>query len=311
MNAWIHVLSLLLLPMLALAQPDLSRPVGETIAERGSQYYRFERFTLDSADGLRHYRVDLAVPRKPAPPAGYPVAWLLDGNAALAELREDWLGELATGDAPLLVMVGYDTELRFDVAARTYDYTPAPQGQVGPLLEDDVRHRPAGGAAVFRALLEHEIRPRVAARHALDSARQTIWGHSYGGLFVLDSLFGNPGDYRHYVAASPALWWHDGLLLDTERRYRERAGHPPASLLILRGAVERAGGPSADPRLLAARRQAQAAVPGDAAAQMARRLAKLPGLAVTYREYAGQGHGDMLPLSLHQALRLAAGLNER
>ncbi|TBV06577.1 alpha/beta hydrolase [Stutzerimonas kirkiae] len=311
MKAWVHILSLMLLPVIALAQPDLSRPVGDTLAERGSAHYRFERFALDSADGLRHYRIDLGIPRKAPPAAGYPVAWLLDGNAALAELQEEWLAELVQGDPPLLVMVGYDTALRFDVRARTYDYTPAPAGQEGLLVEDSVRNRAAGGAVAFRSLLEREVRPRVSARYALDSARQTLWGHSYGGLFVLDSLFSEPGGYRHYVAASPALWWQGGLLLDAERRYRELDERPPASLSILRGAVERSAGADIDPRLRDARRQALAAVPADAAEQMARRLERLPGLAVEYREYTGQGHGDTLPLSLRQALRLSAGLNER
>lgn len=298
-----------LLPALAFAQPDLSRPLGSTLAERGSVHYRFERFILDSADGRRHYRIDLAVPHGDAPAQGYPVAWLLDGNAALAELREDWLAELHKGRPPLLVMIGYVTEMRFDAEARTFDYTPAPAGLEGSLVEDQVRMRPAGGATGFRALLDGEIRSRVAARHRLDPDRQTLWGHSYGGLFVVDTLFGS-GGYTDYVAASPALWWQQGLILDAEPAYRERPSRPAARVMILRGAAERPGGAATDPRLRDERRKAFESVPADAAGQLARRLAALPELTVEYREYPGQGHGQMLPLSLHQALRRAAGLDD-
>lgn len=307
MRLWIRSLLLMLLPSLAQAQPDLSKPVGETLADRGSAHYRFERFSLDSADGQRHYRIDLAIPHGDAPAAGYPTAWLLDGNAALAELREDWLAELRQGEAPLLVMVGYDTDLRFDVAARTFDYTPAPAGTEGALVEDSVRQRAAGGAVAFRQLLQGELRKQVAARYPLNASRQTLWGHSYGGLFVLDTLFAS-GGFGDYIAASPALWWQGGLILNSEHAYLARAQHAAAQLLLVRGGAERPSGANADARLLAERRKALAAVPAEAASQLVTRLDELPEVAAQYREYPDAGHGALLPLSLHLALRRAAGL---
>ncbi len=168
------------LPLITLARPDLSQKVGPTLADTGSAYYRFERFELDSTDGRRHYRIHLAVPKRAAPAEGYPALYLLDGNAVNAELREDWLAEMDERGPPLLVMIGYATELRFDVDARVYDYTPAPQpGQ--PLLEDEERRRPAGGAAQFLDLIEQRIKPHVTLHHPVDPQRQGLWGHSYGG----------------------------------------------------------------------------------------------------------------------------------
>ncbi len=308
MKLWIRALLLTLLPGLLQAQPDLSKAVGETLADRGSAYYSFERLRLDSADGQRHYRIDLAIPRGAAPKAGYPALWMLDGNAALAELREDWLAELHQSQTPpLLVMVGYDTDLRFDVTARTFDYTPAPAGREGALIEDSVRQRAAGGAAAFRQLLQGELRQRVATRYPLDAAKQALWGHSYGGLFVLDTLFA-AGSFRDYIAASPALWWQGGLILDSERDYLARSQHAPAQVLLVRGGAERPSGSNVDSRLLAERRKALAAVPADAAEQLVTRLDGLPEVTAQYREYADAGHGALLPLSLHLALRRAAGL---
>lgn len=292
------LLGLGLLPESATARPDFGQKLGPTLADSGSEYYRFERFELDSADGQRRYRVHLAIPRRAAPPAGYPVLYLLDGNAALGALREEWLAELDQRDPALLVMIGYATDRRLDVDSRVYDYTPALQpGQ--PLLEDEVRRRPAGGAAPFLELIETRIKPRVAQRHAVDPRRQALWGHSYGGAFVLNTLFTQPQAFQRYIAASPSLWWKSGLLLRTEQNLPASAR---AQLLILRGSDE--AGPRAGEQP-GERRRAMAVVPADAASQMAARLASHPGLHVEYRELDGLGHGPMLEASILPALRWA------
>lgn len=288
------LLGLALLPLLALAKPDLTRNVGVTLAESGSAHYRFERFTLDSRDGRRHYRIDLAIPRRAAPPAGYPVLYMLDGNAALAALREDWLAELDRHGPPLLVMIGYDTELRFDVVSRAYDYTPV--AQPGIEIRDE-QGRVAGGSKAFRQLIEQRIKPLIESRYPVDRARQGLWGHSYGGLFVLDSLFAAPASFQHYYPASPSLWWQNGLLLELEKQLPADA---QAQVLIMRGGAEglrhrgREGAAS----------QARASVPANALPQMAERLDQLQRLQVRYQEIPDLEHGPMLPASLEQVLRL-------
>src|SRR5690606_2675941 len=55
------LLALLLAPV-ALAQPDLSRRTGTTVADTGAPGYRFESLRLASADGQRRYRVRVAIP---------------------------------------------------------------------------------------------------------------------------------------------------------------------------------------------------------------------------------------------------------
>ena len=46
----------LLLASTASARPDPDAVLGETLVERGSAFYRFEHFELDSRDSQRHYR---------------------------------------------------------------------------------------------------------------------------------------------------------------------------------------------------------------------------------------------------------------
>lgn len=289
---------LALLPALVLGKPDLSQRIGPTVADTGSAYYRFEHFDLDSADGKRHYRVHLGIPKREAPPHGYPALYMLDGNAVLAALREEWLAEADKHGLPLLVMIGYASDLRFDTDARTYDFTPSPHPGVR-LFEDDQRRRPAGGAEQFRALIESRIKPQVERLQPVDRERQGLWGHSYGGAFVLDTLFNAPRSFQRYVAVSPSLWWQSGLLLKVEKRL---PGDAEARLVILRGSEE--ARPRAASEMPSARARAMAAVPAEAAREMAERLGGYPHLRVKYRELSDLGHGPMLSASILPALRL-------
>ncbi len=98
--------------------------MDRSLLQRQDLPYRFSAVDLDSVDGQRHYRLWLGRPLQAPPAAGYPVVWMLDGNAAVGALDESTLRRLADGDAPLLVAIGYRTPLRIDRAGRTFDYTP-------------------------------------------------------------------------------------------------------------------------------------------------------------------------------------------
>lgn len=294
------LLCLALMPLLALARPELEQTLGPNLADEGSAHYRFESFELTSADGARQYRVRLAIPRREAPASGYPVLYLLDGNAALMALREGWLAEVQQGQPPLLVMMGPASDLRLDLPARVFDYTPLPPEGVAA-LDVSLGNRATGGAPAFRELLASRIKPEVAKRVRVDARRQGIWGHSLGGLFVLDTLRVEPNAFRFYIAASPSLWWQSGLLL---KRFEGFAGGL-GQLLVLQGGAERDGLRAADD---SPRAQAMAAVPAHAARELSKQLGRLPGMQAQYHEFAGLGHGPMLAASLRPALRLAAGL---
>jgi predicted alpha/beta superfamily hydrolase len=281
------VVLLSVLPFLASAD-NQEKP---TLAATGSAHYRFERLTIDSPDGQRHYRLDIGIPRNPAPAIGYPVMYLLDGNNALAELQDSWLGELDAGSPPLLVMIGYDIEDTYDGEQRTRDYTGAT-------------------SKAFLELIESTIKPQIQARYATDVTRQTLWGHSFGGLFVLSALLESPDAFQTWIAASASLWYQpitfdNGMALGkfpegTTRTVRlvrgEREGKPPIAQFD-------GGSPE--------RRKAMQAVPSDANRLLAEHLATLPGTEASYEQFNGRNHGQMFSTALHLGVRRAAGLPER
>jgi predicted alpha/beta superfamily hydrolase len=287
---WTRTLTLIVLcalPLISSASNQEIRPLAET----GSAHYRFERMTIDSPDGQRHYRLDIGVPLNASPAAGYPTMYLLDGNNALAELREDWLGELTAGTPPLLVMIGYDIDGTYDGEQRTRDYTGAT-------------------SRAFLQLIESQIKPQVQARYHVDLQRQTLWGHSFGGLFVLYALLQTPDAFQTWIAASPSLWYqpmtfNNGMALrafppGTTRTVRivkgEREGKPP---------IAQFDGGSAE------KRKEMSAVPSDAHRLLAEHLAELPGTEASDQQFNGRNHGQMFSTALHLGLRRAAGLPEQ
>ena len=307
----------------AQAQPDLSQKVGPSVADMPSDSHRFERFELPSADGLRHYRVQLAVPRSAQPAAGFPVLYLLDGNAAFAALTQAQLASMAQQEAPLVIAaIGYATDLRFDVAARTYDYLPAlpnttdaPDAPaVPPARQSGVATGPAsgrscGGADLFLDLIETRIKPAVQSRAAIDLARQSLWGHSYGGLFVLHTLIRRPSAFDTYIAADPSLWWADGFF--------QRNIQPAPTAPVTAFAAAPTTAPADGVRLLvmtgsgasAARvHNERRSAPPDAALRLVERQSRRPGVKARLREFAGVSHGQMLALSLGPAIDLASSV---
>ncbi|MDW4788956.1 catecholate siderophore esterase IroE, partial [Escherichia coli] len=72
--------------------------------------------------------------------------------------------------------------------------------------------RKSGGSNNFRQLLETRIAPKVEQGLNIDRQRRGLWGHSYGGLFVLDSWLSS-SYFRSYYSASPSLGrGYDALL---------------------------------------------------------------------------------------------------
>ena len=298
----------LLLAFPLAAQPDLSRRIGTTVADTGVPGWRFDEFRVPSADGERRYRVRLALPDRPAPPAGFASVYLLDGNAALMETDAALLGELAgSAQPPALVFVGYDNDLRIDADARAYDYTPRRPGDAAA-QRDALGGRRNGGADAFLDLLERTLVPKVESIARLDPRRRTLWGHSYGGVFVLHTLFERHGVFSGYAAADPSLWWGEGQLLNEEAAVSTWPQPAPRLWLWVGEGGEKptaSAPPGRDPASVEAMRRARASVPPDAAARMAERLAR-QGLDVRFETLAGQSHGQTLGTSLHRLLRSLA-----
>lgn len=260
-----------------------------------------QRDLLSRHTGHQH-RIFVFRPQGAAPAGGYPVLYALDGNAAFPALAmaAQRLADRAavTGVPPVLVVaIGYPAAPEETVALRSEDYTPPlPPGR--PKAEFGARQ---GGAERFLAFIEEELKPLIAAEFPVNPARQGLFGHSYGGLFTLYTLFSRPQAFSTYVAASPSLWYGDRYLRQARRALAD-GGRLPARVLITVGAREDdpADPPDDSPR---ARLMASRPMVGDAR-EMGLWLAAEARLGgpVRYEILAGENHGSVVLPSLTRAL---------
>lgn len=78
-------------------------------------------------------------------------------------------------------------------------------------------HAGLGGADAFLKFIGEEVRPLVRKQFAdVSIGKEAIFGHSFGGLFVLHALFSRKGVFNTYFAASPSIWWDSTIVREAE-----------------------------------------------------------------------------------------------
>ena len=259
---------------------------------------------IDIATGGHTHRVMLAVPPAPAPAQGWPVLYVLDGDLMFALTAQLMRNRFARGpgvpaQGAVVVGLGYAGEQVLDLDARTYDYTPPAPGPAA-----DGRGRREGGADAFLGFIDSAVRPLVERAARVDTARQTLFGHSYGGLCVLHALFTRPGAFQNYVAASPSGGGRDGFILREQERFlaARRADAAPLRLLVTQG--EREAQVPADPARAAIARERRGA---EHLRALLDGLRGAPGLDWRFMSFPGADHGGSMAPAAQQALALAIG----
>lgn len=193
----------------ALLLGDLSVVQAEPVTLDGT-----EQWTVHSAEG-REYRIMVSLPEGDVPyTGGYPVIYLLDGNAyfpafhAAKRAQNRWRGSV-------LVAIGYPSDTPLDFERRAFDLSP-PQ-------PEERNTPPQGGQDLFLDFIEKRLMPRVTERFKVDQDQRSLVGHSFGGMFGIYALFTRPALFQHVVAISPSLWWRDRYLMEHERAFTRQA----------------------------------------------------------------------------------------
>ena len=165
------------------------------------------------------------------------------------------------------------------------------------------------GADEFLAFIEDELKPEIARRVAVDVARQAIFGHSFGGLFVLHALFHLPEAFSTWVAISPAIWWEGAGILEAAERFEAARTPVEGRVLVAAGEYEQRLAPFQEGVADAAERIASHAESRivDNARAMAERLSAIPGLHAEFELYRGETHMSVLPAAVNSAVRFAFG----
>jgi len=273
-------------PVLAAVTPD------SAVVLRGAS-----QFGLTSNYTGQSYIIYLSVPEAPAPAGGYPVLYALDGDSSFPALHlanprsaEALAMQAAHGrnapDPGIVVAIGYGRDMLQTRDLRSRDYLPPLQSTSNP-----------SGADAFALFIERELKPQIAARFPLNPTRQSLLGHSYGGLFTLYRLLQQPAAFQRYFAISPSLWAVEGRVAGMG------FSQPPGARLALWiGGNEQPAAASADPARTA---RVEARNMLGKAQAFAARMQTVSGLQTDLRVVPDHDHGEMAIYAYARVLRLA------
>jgi predicted alpha/beta superfamily hydrolase len=272
-----------------------------------------------SSKAGRDYRIFVWQPATGQMSGKLPVVYLLDGNgtfpiAAAAAALQSRRPE-RTGVRPAIIVgIGYPTTLLLDAERRTFDYTP-------PLPVDSLPRRPdngswskTGGADQFLDFIEHELRPEIEAEFDTDRDQSALFGHSFGGLFVLHALFTRPGLFRNYAAASPSIWFGGDHLMAAKARFMSAT--PPRlapRLLVTVGSLEQTEAQSGDGAPAGYDSWIRRNKMVENARSLAAELATMDpaALDVAFKEFEDENHASVLPAAISRALRFSLAPGSR
>lgn len=142
--------------------------------------------------------VEIFIPQnyKPGSADKYDVLYVLDGgnwNTGLINKVQHFLeGESYMPPTIIVSIMGID---------RNKDLTPTHIDS----------WKTSGGATNFLSFIKNELIPYVDKKYP-SNGDNTLWGHSLGGLFVINALLNEPKTFKSYIAVDPSLWWDNSYI---------------------------------------------------------------------------------------------------
>jgi predicted alpha/beta superfamily hydrolase len=136
--------------------------------------------------------------------ASYPVIYLLDGDANFTTMVaiQDRFSRGMYVNMPECIIVGIPN------TDRTRDLTPSKSELIRdgkPMFNN------SGGAENFTVFLTKELRTCIDSSFRTNGYNLLV-GHSFGGLFAINTLIHHPEAFQAYVALDPSLWWDNRKL---------------------------------------------------------------------------------------------------
>lgn len=245
------------------------------ITQEAKTLFTIESMRLQNAQG-RFYNIYITIPKHNKDKKS--VFYTLDGNAFFPLL----LNKIAQStkplkSLPLIVGIGHDSVLAYDKTLRTYDYTPT----LPKNLQDSFSG--GGGINVFLDFLTQEVKPFIHKRFGMPH-KELLFGHSFGGLFVLHTLLHKPQSFTHYMCASPSLWWGEGKFLSLPLNLKNY----PDSIIFAQGSLEQ-------------NTKRKQGIKIEEIVQDLQKNAPNPQ-SIVFLEFSGQNHGSSIPYAMQSAL---------
>lgn len=184
----------------AVAQARPNQVVPE-IEPQAISYYHINEKEMTYQGNL--YRIFLAIPKTMKETDKTTLIYSVDGNAQFPLIVNEAIKQ-DIKSLPAIVSVGYVGDKAYFINERTRDYTPNVSGE---------EFSKGGNAENFYQFILTQVKPYALAQlkqNDITVTKQSLFGHSFGGVFTLYVLFNHPESFQHYTAASPSLWWGKG-----------------------------------------------------------------------------------------------------
>ncbi|PKF73828.1 alpha/beta hydrolase [Chryseobacterium sp. PMSZPI] len=150
-------------------------------------------------------------------PAKYPVIYLLDGenNFEYFTGLTDFIARTPYADIPECIVVGIkNTE-------RTRDLTPTKSQKKSPVNPTLTLFADSGGSENFVKFIQEELKPFIKKNYRTQEYSVLV-GHSFGGLFAINTFLMHPDYFDAYVANDPSLWWDNKVTIARTNDYLEK-----------------------------------------------------------------------------------------
>ncbi len=150
----------------------------------------------------RSLKVVLPEAYKPGSADKYEVIYVTDGEWATDLFS--YIYTFAQGEhyVPPAIIVGIPNKYFDQVNQRDRDFLPVHVPE--PAI--------SGGAGNFLSFIKSELIPYINSKYPTNGSN-SIYGHSYGGLFVLYALLTEPQVFESYYATDPPFRWNDDYLI--------------------------------------------------------------------------------------------------
>ncbi len=150
----------------------------------------------------RSLKVILPEVYKPGSADKYEVIYVTDGEWATDLFS--YIYNFAQGEhyVPPAIIVGIPNRYIDKANQRDRDFLPVRVSE--PAI--------SGGAGNFLSFIKDELIPYVNNKYPTNGTN-SIYGHSYGGVFVLYALLSEPQLFEIYYATDPPFRWNDDYLM--------------------------------------------------------------------------------------------------
>lgn len=257
---------------------------------------RVHDFLVPDKHGSEPWRIFVLTPSCAVPSSGAPALYLLDGNATfpiawyLLKTLESLNPDIFRG--MVLVGIGYPKNVRIDVSRRTWDFTPGQQS----------------GRNNFYEFITTELPAIIRTEAPIDASRQTLYGHSLGGLFAMYMACRDGGPFSRICAADPSYWFGEGLAIKEHENFiadRHRQASVSKAVLVEQSSELRS----------TTQKFTNILNEGDEPAHakrfsphtVARELAATRSMDIFYRRNTAVTHAGLMVASIDDALVFATG----